>query len=131
MGRNLDQVLAALPKARRHRIEKRFEVLKREVESLSALREVAGKAQTEVAAALNISQPSVSKVEKQTDVLLSTLRHYVQALGGELEIVVRLPRKEPLQLSGFGDLFEPRSRPEHADLATKHRTRTRRVARRA
>lgn len=53
-----------------------------EVEGLRELRQLAGKGQADIASALNIKQPSVSKIEKQTDMYLSTLRSYVEAIGG-------------------------------------------------
>jgi DNA-binding XRE family transcriptional regulator len=102
MGRTLNKVLRSLPKARRDRIEARYRVLKSEVESLKALREAVGKAQTDIATKLNISQPSVSKIEKQTDMYLSTLRSYVEAVGGDLEIVIRFPSQRPVTLAGLG-----------------------------
>lgn len=104
MGRSLDEVVAALPEARRMRVEERAQVLRDEVESLSELRRVAGKAQIEIAAALNVKQPSVSKIEKQADMYLSTLRSYVEAIGGELELIVRLPSHAPLRLERLGDV---------------------------
>jgi hypothetical protein len=82
---------------------KRHQEPKQEVESLRELREIAGKAQVEVAAALNIKQPSVSKIEKQADMYLSTLRGYVEAIGGELELVVRLPERPVARLYRLGD----------------------------
>jgi DNA-directed RNA polymerase specialized sigma24 family protein len=82
-GPNLDDVVAALPEARRARVEARAQELKEQVESLSELRRVAGKAQVEIASALNVKQPSVSKIEKQADMYLSTLRSYVEAVGGQ------------------------------------------------
>jgi len=91
MGRTLDEVIDALPKSRRARIDRRYRELRDEVESLQQLRRAAGRAQIDIAAALRIKQPSVSKIEKQTDLYLSTLRSYVEALGGKLELVVRLP----------------------------------------
>jgi DNA-binding XRE family transcriptional regulator len=57
-----------------------------EVEGLRQLRQLAGKGQADIASALNIKQPSVSKIEKQTDMYLSTLRSYVEAVGGETGI---------------------------------------------
>jgi len=105
MAKTLDEVLAALPKARRDRIDARYEELRKEVESLAALRKAAGKAQVDIAASLKISQPSVSKIEKQTDMYLSTLRNYVEAVGGDLELVVRFPRQPSLHLSGLGDVL--------------------------
>lgn len=104
MGRSLDEVVAALPEVRRMRVEERAQVLRDEVESLSELRRVAGKAQIEIAAALNVKQPSVSKIEKQADMYLSTLRSYVEAIGGELELIVRLPSHAPLRLERLGDV---------------------------
>lgn len=105
MGRTLDDVIAALPKARQDRIADRYRALKDEVESLQALRKAAGKAQGEIASTLKISQPSVSKIEKQTDMYLSTLRGYVEAVGGDLELVVRFPKQQPLHLQGLGEVL--------------------------
>ena len=54
--------------------------------ALSELREMRGVSQTAVAAVLATSRPNVSRIEKETDVRLSTLERYVEALGGKLEI---------------------------------------------
>jgi transcriptional regulator with XRE-family HTH domain len=54
---------------------------------LRGLRELLGKTQQEVAALLERSQSQVSETERREDVRLSTLRSYVQALGGELEVI--------------------------------------------
>jgi transcriptional regulator with XRE-family HTH domain len=103
LGRTLDQVVAELPLGRRKRIEARYRELRQEVEGLRELREIAGKAQLDVAAALNIKQPSVSKIEKQTDMYLSTLRNYIEAIGGKLELLVKLPRRPAIRLHQLGD----------------------------
>lgn len=55
-------------------------------ENLRGLRALAGKTQNEVAAVLEMSQGRVSDFEKRDDHLLSTLRRYIEALGGELEV---------------------------------------------
>ena len=47
---------------------------------------------------LKISQPAVSKIEKQTDMYLSTLHSYVEAVGGEMDIVIRLPNRGPVKV---------------------------------
>ena len=104
MGRTLEQLLAELPARRRKKIEARYQVLKQEIEGLRELRLLAGKAQKQVANSLKIKQPSVSKIEQQTDMYLSTLRSYVEAIGGELELVVKLPKRRALRLQSLGDL---------------------------
>ena len=59
---------------------------------LSEVRQVAGKSQQQVAQLLGMKQPSLSKLEKQTDMQISTLRKIVKALGGELEVLARFPK---------------------------------------
>jgi hypothetical protein len=107
MGRTLNAVIAALPKARRDSIDARYKALKTEVECLQALRKAVGKAQISIASTLKISQPSVSKIEKQTDMYLSTLRSYIAAVGGDLDLVVRFPQQPPIHLSGLGEILNP------------------------
>ena len=58
---------------------------------LSELRRLAGKTQVQLAASLGIKQPTLSQLEGQDDMQISTLRRIVEALGGELEIVATLP----------------------------------------
>lgn len=118
MGRTLSEIMAELPPERRKRIDARYRELKEEVESLRQLREVAGKAQADIAAALKIKQPSVSKIERQADMYLSTLRGYVKAIGGELELVVHLPSRPALHLQHLGDILaEPK--PSSANRAAR------------
>lgn len=69
---------------------------------LAELRQLTGKSQREVAEALGIRQPSLAKMEKQSDIQVSTLSRLVKALGGELEIRVRLPAGV-FRLQQFGD----------------------------
>lgn len=110
MARSLDQVIAALPGERRARVEARFEELRTDLASLGELRRVAGRAQADIARTLKIKQPSVSKIEKQADMYLSTLRSYVEAIGGQLDLVVRLPDRPPLRLHSLGDVAIVRRR---------------------
>ncbi|MGC6329659.1 XRE family transcriptional regulator [Rhizorhabdus sp. FW153] len=104
MARTLDDMIAALPEARRDKVDARSAELVAEVEGLKALRQLAALSQEEMAATLNIKQPSVHKIEKQTDLYLSTLRRYVEAAGGTLELRVELPGKGVLHLTGVGDI---------------------------
>src|SRR3546814_7753915 len=93
MGRNLDEIIAEMPPERQADVEARYQVLKQEVEGLRELRLIAGKAQADIATALNIKQPSVSKIESQADMYLSKLRRYVEAIGGQLAQIVKPERK--------------------------------------
>lgn len=102
MGRSLDEVKASLPRCQQEQVEDRRE-LRQAVESLRELRQIAGKGQADIAFALKIKQPSVSKIEKQTDMYLSTLRSYVEAVGGKLELTVKLPKRPALRIHHLGD----------------------------
>jgi predicted transcriptional regulator len=83
----------------------RYSRIRREVQkellesSLAEARKLSGKTQTEVAAALEKAQSEISRIEGQDDWLLSTLKRYVEALGGELEVVAVLGDKR-LRLRG-------------------------------
>ena len=59
---------------------------------LSELRRRSGMTQRELAAALGIKQPTLAQMEKQEDIQVSTLQRVVRALGGELDLIVRLPQ---------------------------------------
>ncbi|MGA2291900.1 XRE family transcriptional regulator [Bradyrhizobium sp.] len=104
MGRSLNEIIAELPLDEQQAIEARYQELKQEVEGLHELRQITGKAQADIASALNIKQPSVSKIEKQTDMYLSTLRSYVEAVGGKLELTVQLPKRPALRIRHLGEV---------------------------
>jgi len=104
MGRSRKQLMAALPAERRVGVEARTAELVVEVEGLKALRRLAERSQEQIAESLGIKQPSVHKIEKQADLYLSTLRRFVEAAGGSLELRVELPGKGVLHLTSIGDL---------------------------
>lgn len=62
--------------------------------TLKELREAAGKTQTEVAQLAETTQAQLSRIEARTDHRLSTIRKYVEALGGELKIIAKIDDKE-------------------------------------
>lgn len=107
MGRSLNDIIAALPPEEQAAIDVRYQDMKQEVEGLRELRQLAGKAQAEIASALNIKQPSVSQIERQTDMYLSTLRSYIEAIGGHLELTVTLPACPALKLHSIGEVTAP------------------------
>ena len=61
--------------------------------SLREMRELAGKTQVEVADAIEKTQGELSRLERRDDYFLSTLRRYIEALGGELEVIAKFGDK--------------------------------------
>jgi DNA-directed RNA polymerase specialized sigma24 family protein len=104
MGRTLDEVMATLPEDRRQAVEARADDLLQDVEGLRELRVLVDRSQEQIADALGIKQPSVHKIERQADLYLSTLRRFVEAAGGTLELRVNLPGKGTINLTKIGDL---------------------------
>lgn len=78
--------IASLPAERQARIRKKTQKLLLEAD-LAELRKIAGKTQAEVAARMKVSQGQISETERRADFKLSTLREYVKALGGELQVI--------------------------------------------
>ncbi len=72
--------------------------------SLAELRRARLMTQDQLAADLHINQASIAKLERRTDMYLSTLRRFVEAMGGELEIVARFPDQPQVRLRGIGEL---------------------------
>lgn len=105
MGRNIEEIIAGLPKVRRSRIEKNSRRMAREMvayaDSLAEVRRAFSKTQTEVGAGLGMPQNAVSQLERRKDMRLSTLVRYVDALGGKLALIVRLKDGSELVLDGM------------------------------
>mgnify|MGYP006364068493 CR=1 FL=1 len=98
MARKLDDVLAALPKERQQRAEARA----MELAPLKDLRLAAQQTQEQLAATLGVGQDTISRLEKRSDMLLSTLRHYVESMGGKLELVAHFPNRPPVVIEHLG-----------------------------
>ena len=58
--------------------------------------------QEDLAAALGVGQDTISRLEKRSDMLLSTLRHYVESMGGKLELVAQFPNRPPVVIDHLG-----------------------------
>jgi ribosome-binding protein aMBF1 (putative translation factor) len=63
----------------------------REEMPLNELRQARGLSQKALAAVLHVEQPAIAKLERRTDMYLSTLRSHIEAMGGVLEIVAKFP----------------------------------------
>ena len=75
--------------------------------ALSELRKARGLSQKELAEALHVQQPSIAKIEKRTDMYISTLRAHIEAMGGELEVIARFPEGS-VRIRNFADLSRDR-----------------------
>jgi transcriptional regulator with XRE-family HTH domain len=106
MTKSLTDKLAALPAGRRAKIEARAVELIAEEMALRDLRKAMGRTQTAVAKEWGVTQDAVSRVERRADMLLSTLRDYVRAAGGDLELLALLPGRSPVRLAGLGDVTD-------------------------
>ncbi|MGD9942525.1 MAG: XRE family transcriptional regulator [Burkholderiaceae bacterium] len=70
---------------------------------LNELRQARGLSQKMLAELLRVQQPSIAKIEKRTDMYISTLRSPIEAMGGQLEVVARFPDGS-VKISNFSDL---------------------------
>jgi len=104
MGKTLEEKLAGLPATRRAKIKARTAALIAEEKSLRDLRRARTLTQKRVAKKLGIGQESVSKLESRSDLMISTLRNYVEAMGGHLNLIAEFPDRPPVALSGLGDV---------------------------
>jgi len=108
--KTLEQKLNEINPERQKKIKARTrELIAREM-SLRELRHAASKTQKTVARTLNMGQDGVSRLEKRSDLLLSTLRNYVEAVGGSLTLVAQFPDKEPIAIGGLGEIVTPERR---------------------
>ena len=95
---------AKLPPERQKRIKARAKEILAEEMSLRALRQARQMTQVNLAEQLDIKQENVSRIEKRTDLLLSTLTKYVEGMGGKLRLVAEFPDSPPITLAGIQDL---------------------------
>src|SRR5258708_3162745 len=97
----LKKRMMELSRDRRKKIEARTTRLVAEEMTLQELRQARKLTQVRMAKALRISQDGVSRLEKRTDLLLSTLRKSVEAMGGSLSLIAEFPDRDPVVLSGI------------------------------
>jgi len=110
MGKTLKDRLDKLPASRRAKIEARADELFGEEMSLKDLRKARQMTQQRMAELLGIGQDGISRIEKRSDLLISTLRNYIARMGGELELVARFPDRPPVLLQDLAELSPPQPR---------------------
>ena len=103
MSTNVNDKIKKLSPAQRRKVEARADELIAEEMTLRELRRARKLTQVRMAKTLGITQDSVSRLEKRSDLLLSTLRKTVQAMGGNLSLVVEFPDRAPVVLSGIAE----------------------------
>jgi transcriptional regulator with XRE-family HTH domain len=115
MAITLKDKMKGLSASRRRKIEARTAELIKEQMTLRELRRARKLTQARVAKELGITQDSVSRLEQRSDLLLSSLRKTVKAMGGNLSLVAEFPDRAPVVLSGIAEIEPPRStRRRHA-----------------
>ena len=110
-----DEVFAELPAARRAKIKARVAELIAEELGLQELRKSKQITQEEIAARLGGRQVYISRLEKRDDMKLSTLRAYVEAIGGDLQLLVTFPEGKSVflkQPQGAARRRRPASKPK-------------------
>ena len=100
----LTEKMDKLPEARRKKVAARAKTLIAEEMSLQELRRARKRTQIRVAKKRGINQENVSRIEKRTDLLISTLSGYVEAMGGKLSLVAEFPDRPPIALTGIAAL---------------------------
>jgi DNA-binding XRE family transcriptional regulator len=103
MSRNVNDIIRTLNPAQRKKVEARAAELIAEEMTLQELRRARKLTQVSVAKALGITQDSVSRLEKRSDILLSTLRKTVRVMGGNLSLVAEFPDRAPVVLAGIAE----------------------------
>ena len=103
MAVNVDDKIAGLDPDRRRIVEDRAVELIAEEMTLQELRKARQLTQVNVARKLGISQDGVSRLEQRSDLLLSTLRKAVEAMGGTLSLIAKFPDRPPVELAGLAD----------------------------
>ena len=102
--------MKALSPAQRRKVEARAAELIAEEMTLRELRHARKLTQVKMAKTLGVTQDGVSRLEKRSDLLLSTLRKTVKAMGGNLSLVAEFPDRKPVVLSGIAE-DKPRPKP--------------------
>jgi transcriptional regulator with XRE-family HTH domain len=123
----LDEILNEMSPERRARIDKLAQEMRAEM-NLREVRRLRKLTQSRLSKKLKIGQEGVSRIEKRSDLYLSTLRSYVEGVGGELTLMVKFPDHPPIILTGFGENTESKKAKKKAKITSKSKPAMRRAA---
>jgi len=126
MGKSLEMKLAELsPEARRRVGERTTELVSEEL-AIRDLRKAMAKTQVQIARKLDVGQVAVSRIEKRSDLMISTLRGYLRAMGADLELRAVFKDRPTVKLVGFSEIgrpVRPAGKSPRSTAAKRHVTR--------
>jgi hypothetical protein len=128
---SLNDKMAELSEARRRKVEARAAELAAEEMSLRDLRRAHRLTQARVGKALKIGQDGVSRLEQRSDLLISTLRNYVEAMGGDLQLIARFPDRPAVAVTGLAAMESDEQHSAKRRTARRSGVQYRRTARAA
>jgi predicted XRE-type DNA-binding protein len=102
MAKKFSELRAKMAPAVRQAAERQTQIMLAEM-PLHELRRARGLSQKMLAEALHVQQPSVAKLERRTDMYISTLRSHIEAMGGELEVIAKFP-DGTVKINNFAEL---------------------------
>ncbi|MGB9409557.1 MAG: XRE family transcriptional regulator [Terracidiphilus sp.] len=123
----LETILNEMSEERRADIYQRAQEIREEL-NLREVRRARKLTQSRLSKKLKIGQEGVSRIERRKDMNVSTLRKYVEGVGGELRIEVRFPDQPPVVLAELGTKSSAKTAKTKPRKVTKSRTGTRRAA---
>jgi hypothetical protein len=125
---SLEEMIARQSVESQKRIAQMTAELVAEELNLREVRRLRKLTQARLSKKLKIGQEGVSRMEKRSDLYLSTLRGYVEGVGGKLSLVVEFPDRPPVILAGLGEP-EPQKHPKTTPRKpSKSKPKTRRAA---
>jgi transcriptional regulator with XRE-family HTH domain len=114
------EFIASLPSDEQAAIKRRSVEIVNEFATLQQMRKARALTQKKLAKKLGVGQVAVSKLESRSDILLSTLRSYIEVMGGTLDLVVHFPGRKPVKLATIGvQDEEPLIRPAAKKVSRK------------
>lgn len=102
MAKKFAELRAKMAPESQARVEAKAQKLLAEM-PLNELRQARGLSQKVLAEVLHVQQPSIAKMEKRTDMYISTLRSHIEAMGGQLEVIARFPDGS-VKISNFSEI---------------------------
>lgn len=104
MAKSLSDKMKSLSKERKKIIQNRVDQLIAEEMTLRDLRLALEKTQEDLGEILHMKQDGISRLEKRSDMLISTLNKYISAMGGSLKLMAEFPNRAPVEIHGIAEI---------------------------